>query len=75
MNKKEFVPCYRTRDLQLLSILKYHLDEMGIPFFVTGEEFIFLENLAVTSLDAYAILYLLPDDVDEFTNLLEKGLG
>lgn len=74
MTRPEFVPCFQTRDLQLIAILKFHLDEMEIPYFVTGEDFIFLENLAFPSHEAGAILYLLPDDVKEFQRLLENGL-
>ncbi|MBK8395395.1 MAG: hypothetical protein IPL26_09160 [Leptospiraceae bacterium] len=74
MTEPGFVPCYKTRDLQLLALLKFHLDEMEIPYFVTGEDFLFLENLAIPSHEAGAILYLLPDDLEKFQQLLEEGL-
>jgi hypothetical protein len=74
MTRSEFVPCFKTRDLQLLAILKFHLEEMEIPYFITGEDFLFLENLALPSHEAGAILYLLPEDVEAFQRLLESGL-
>ena len=54
--------------------MKFHLDEMEIPYFGTGEDFLFLENLAIPSHEAGAILYLLPDDLEKFQQLLEEGL-
>ncbi len=74
MTRPEFVPSFKTRDLQLLAILKFHLEEMEIPYFVTGEDFLFLENLAVPSHEAQAILYLFPEDVEKFQRLLDEGL-
>ena len=74
MTEKEFVPCFQTKDLQLLAILKFHLDEMEIPYFVTGEDFVFLENLAIPSHEAGAVLYLIPEDVEKFQRLLNDGL-
>lgn len=74
MTRTEFIPYYKTKDVPLLSILKFHLDEMEIPYFVTGEDFLFLENLAMPMHEACAILYLLPEDVDKFQKLLEEGL-
>ena len=74
MSKPEFIPYYKTRDIQLLSILKFHLEEMEIPYFATGEDFLFLENLAIPTHEACAVLYLLPEDVDKFQKLLEEGM-
>jgi len=73
MTRPEFVPCFQTRDLQLLAILKFHLEEMEIPYVVTGEDFPFLENLALPSHEAGAVLYLLPENVEEFERLLNEG--
>jgi histidyl-tRNA synthetase len=53
-------------------VLEY-LEEMEIPYFVTGEDFLFLENLAVPMHEACAVLYLLPEDVEKFQKLLEEG--
>lgn len=73
MKNSEFIAAFKTRDIQLLSILKFHLEELEIPFFVTGEDFLFLENLALPSHESFAILYLLPRDLEKFNALLEEG--
>ncbi|HMW07325.1 MAG TPA: hypothetical protein PK079_15620 [Leptospiraceae bacterium] len=73
MKNSRFQPAFKTRDIQLLSILKFHLEEEEIPYFVTGENFLFLENLAVPSHESYAVLYLLPEDFEKFEKLLEDG--
>lgn len=72
MTRTEFIPYYKTKDVPLLSILKFHLEEMEIPYFVTGEDFLFLENLAMPMHEACAILYLLPEDVDKFQKFWKK---
>ncbi|MEM7181366.1 MAG: hypothetical protein AAF518_10660 [Spirochaetota bacterium] len=73
-DKDRFVPCFQTKDLQFMELLKHYLEQNQIPHYVSGSDLMPLAG-GIAFDDAILTLYTHPHNISLVEEFLKETNG